>query len=48
MKSKNSFRIGQEAMELAEKRAMGLMKQKEFEDQMAKIAGSGFVSALGE
>lgn len=48
LKSQKSFRIGQEAMELAEQRAMGFIKQKEFEDKMVKIAGSGFVSALGE
>lgn len=48
MKSEKSLRIGQEAMELAEKRAMGLIRQREFEDEMTKIAGSGFVSALGE
>ena len=48
MKSQKSLRIGQEAMELAEQRALGLIKEKEFEDKMVKIAGSGFVSALGE
>ena len=48
MKKEKSLFIGKEAMELAEQRALGFIKQREFEDKMVKIAGSGFVSALGE
>ena len=52
MKKEKSLFIGKEAMELANEVGIPsqrlFIKQGEFEDKMVKIAGSGFVSALGE